>query len=641
LPRPASTLISNRALCGALIALPALAALALSWFRTFELYELQTYDWRCQLRGARPVSEDIVLIDIWDDTLKELGAWPFDRHYHADLLNVLASAGAKAVALDILFVEPRDGDAAVAQAAKKAANAYFVYAFLDPQQSRGTFTSEKLLAPILEEYALAAKGTGHVNAKADLDGKRRKVFPFIDFEGHRHYQLSFRIAMDLLGVKEEDLDVPLDDEGYFIVNYAGTWQETFQHYSYYDVLAAYLESMQGIPPRIDLAKFKGKICLVGLTSLGSHDTSPVPIQSIYPMVGLHANVLNSILKKDFIRRLGRLTNLLLLLVFAGWIVWMAARLKPVFALAGTVFALGSFAALVIALFLRGGIWADLFYPFALLVVLYAVSTLGRALFEIRKRELIENELKIASQIQQSFLPAALPDAKGLDLAVFMKPAKAVGGDLYHFVPLPDDKLGVMVGDVSGKGTPAALFMAKVVSEFKLYARDREDPGQVLRMLNDSISAESTGGLFVTLTYAIFDRKSKKVLFSNGGHLPMVLVRRSGESRTLEVEEGMPIGVMAGVEFSNAALDLEEGDCLALYSDGISEARNRRKDEYGIPALQARIGSACTLSASGILNASVSDISRFAGKADQHDDMTLVIVKLSSHGNEKQSPLSDR
>ncbi|MGH7198814.1 MAG: CHASE2 domain-containing protein, partial [Candidatus Omnitrophota bacterium] len=331
------------------MAVPALAALAFSWFRTFELYELQTYDWRCQLRGPRPVSSDIVLIDIWDDTLKELGAWPFDRHYHADLINVLASAGAKAVAIDLLFVEPRDGDKAVVEAAKAAGNVNFVYAFLDPREQKGGFVSDVLLAPLVEAYRSAARGSGHVNAKADLDGKRRKVFPFIDHDGRRHFQLSFQIAMDLLGVREENvrvrpgkeivfsdrLRIPLDDRGYFIVNYAGTWEKTYQHYSYYDILAAYLESIQGVPPRIDLSKLKGKICLVGLTSLGSHDASPVPIQSIYPMVGLHANVLNGILQKDFIRRLDRIWNLLILLAVAGWIVWVAARFRPVLALGVT------------------------------------------------------------------------------------------------------------------------------------------------------------------------------------------------------------------------------------------------------------------------------------------------------------------
>lgn len=643
MPPLVSTLTSNRALRGALFAIPALAALAFSWFRTFELYELQTYDWRCQIRGPRPVSKDIVLIDIWDDTLKELGAWPFDRHYHADLINVLASAGAKAVAMDILFVEPREGDAAVVEAAKAAGNAYFVYAFLDPKESKRTFVSDKLLAPLVGEYQPAAKGSGHVNAKADLDGKRRKVFPFIDHEGSRHYQLSLRIAMDLLGVDErnvkvrpgkevvfsEDLRIPLDDAGYFIVNYAGKWQETYQHYSYYDILAAYLETMQGVPPRIDLSQLKGKVCLVGLTSLGSHDTSPVPIQSIYPMVGLHANVLNGILKKDFIQRLDRSVNLLILLIFAGWIVWIAARLKPVYALAASLLTLCVFTGSVILLFIGWGVWADLFYPVLLFIVLYAASTLGRSLFEIRKRELIENELKIASQIQQSFLPASLPNVKGIELAVYMKPAKAVGGDLYNFISLPGDKLGVMVGDVSGKGAPAALFMAKTVSEFKFFARDREDPALVLGLLNDSISSESTGGLFVTLTYAIFDRKSKKLLFSNGGHLPMVLVKPGQESRMLSSEEGMPIGVAGGVAFSNSEVVLEEGDCLALYSDGISEARNRKKEEYGIPALQERMRSSSLFSARQILDDSIGDITRFMGKADQHDDMTLIIAKLCS------------
>jgi sigma-B regulation protein RsbU (phosphoserine phosphatase) len=607
----------------------AVLAFLLSWFRVFELYELQTYDWRCQLRlrfNPRPISDKVVLIDIWDDTLGELGAWPFDRGYHADLIKILGAYGVKAVALDLLFVEPREGDDAVAKAARDAGNVYFVYAFFDPKNKNRRFYSEKMLAPLIESYESAAKGSGHVNTAVDMDGKRRKVIPVIEYQGKNHYQFSIRIAMDLLG---DDFKVPLDEKGYFIINYAGPWEKTFRHYSYYDVLASYLEILAGQKPRIDLESLRGKVCFVGLTSLGSHDTSPIPIQSIYPMVGLHANVLNSILNRDYIYRAGHFWNCLVLVLLGGLIGWTAFRLKPIYAFFATLTLMVFFVFSVVLIFVAAGIWADLFYPFSLFAVIYAAATLGRTMAEMRKRELIENELKIASQIQQSFLPTTLPEVKGLSVAVYMKPAKAVGGDLYSFVAIGDGKLGVMAGDVSGKGTPAALFMAKVVSEFKLFSREKEDPAEVLEKLNNSISSESTGGLFVTLSYVIFDRGNKKMAFSNGGHLPMVLVRQEGEPQLLSADEGMPVGVMDGIPYSRSEFSIQKGDCFAFYSDGVSEARNRRKDEFGTPALQNIILANRNRSARQILDAAVEELNRFMGKADQHDDITLIIVTVDS------------
>lgn len=633
---------SNRPFRYSLIGLGLSFSLFLSITRFFEPYELQTYDWRCQLRGSRPVSSDIVFIDIWDDTLKNLGAWPFERSYHADLIKILSAYGAKAIGFDILFVEPRDGDERVTEAARESGNVYFAQAFLNPEKGKGHFVAHQILAPLIEDYRKAAKGVGQVNVMADRDGKRRRVYPVVFYEGKPVYQLSFKITMDVLGIDEKqvrlqpgkyielsrDLRIPLDDEGLFIVNFAGKWEKTYRHYSYYDILAAAIEEAQGRKPRLDLRELKGKICVIGLTSLGSHDTSPVPIQSIYPMVGMYANVVNGILNRDFIRRVGRPQNGIILL-FAGLIViWMAVKLKPSAAFLGTLFFLASFLMIAVYLFLKWGIWVDLFYPIIFMVLCYAAATLLRMMAEVKKREVMENELKIASEIQKSFLPAALPKEQGLDVAVFMKPAKEVGGDLYTFLKMSGGQLGVMVGDVSGKGTPAALFMAKIVSEFKFCAHEKTDPAQVLSSLNRLMASEGTGGLFVTVGYVIFNVQAKSLQLASGGHLPMSWVSQNGESGFIEPDRGMPIGLVEDSEFSNHERGLKSGDCFALYSDGISEARNRRKEEFGTQALQEILLEHRQLSAAGLLEKVVERIHDFVDKAEQHDDMTLIIVKTS-------------
>ncbi len=623
--------------------MPIAAALAGSYFRVFDLYELQTYDWRCQLRGPRPVSSDIVLIDIWDDTVKALGAWPFDREYHAELIKALTPYEVKVLAFDVLFAEPHANDLKVVEAAKAAGNVYFPFSFPELESKNGHFEADSIQSALLAPYAEAAKGYGYVNTKADIDGKRRRTIPVVSFLGKDYYQLSFRVAMDALDVKPEDLKlepdhflrfskdfkIPLDEENCFIVNYAGRWETTFKHYSYLDILASYAEIASGEKPRINLEKLRGKICFVGLTSVGSHDTSPIPIQSVYPMVGSYANIVSGILMKDFIHRLPRIWNLAILLVFGVWVFYFSSRAKPIRAFLMMLAVSTIFVSSVIVIFMRCGWWIDLFYPGVVIITVYLGAVLNKVLFEIKRRELIENELKIASKIQKSFLPETPPKQKGVGLAVYMKPAKAVGGDLYAFMALSDDRTGVMVGDVSGKGTPAALFMAKAVSEFKFSARDKLDPAQILSTLNDSISSESTGGLFVTMSYVIFDVRNKKMLLSNGGHLPVISVRTGGETAELVSEEGMPIGVMGGMTFMNAERPIEDGEIFAFYSDGVSEGRNRKKEEYGIEAMTRVILANRKASAEEILDKTVEDLNRFMGKADQHDDITLIIAKIES------------
>ncbi len=622
-------------------ALCVLGVLWVSYSQTFERYELQTYDWRFSLRGPRPVSGDIALVHIWDDTLAALGRWPFDRQYHAALIQVLSEAGAKAVVFDVEFVEPSPQDLKVSEAAREAKNVYLAFGFSSPRSFNGHFVSTKIESPLLPAFAAASKGSGFVNIQVDLDGKRRRVMPIISFWGKDHYQLSFRVLMDLLGVKPEevkfvpgrylelkkDLRVPLDEEGCFIINYAGRWKDTFHHYSYVDILSAYAQKIAGEKPSFDLDKLKGKICIVGLTAQGTHDTNPNPIESVYPGVGTYANIINTVLQRDFIRRLDRVSNLLILLFITVLTAWVSFYKKPFVSFLYTLAALTIFIALGVNIFIYAGVWLDLFFPVFVCIVVYMAGTLTRIIREMRKRELIESELKIASQIQKSFLPSGPPEHKGLRVATFFLPAKAVGGDLYAFTQAGPEKVGVMVGDVSGKGTPAALFMAKTAAEFKFSAYGCSDPAEVVAKLNDSIASESTGGLFVTLTYVIFDLSAKKLLLANAGHLPVVVSRPDGRVELLSAEGGMPIGVMPDMPYANIELPLASGECYAFYSDGISEARNKKKEEFDVAALQKSLLAHRKKTAQEVLDLTVADVQRFIGKAEQHDDMTLIVVQI--------------
>ncbi len=646
-----SKIASPRNIRYLLIVLVSGLVLLFSHNRAFERYELQTYDWRFHLRGPRYTSPQIVHVDIYNDSLLALGRWPFDRMYHAALIDALKDSGVRAVLFDIEFAEPTDSDKVLIQKTTEAGNVYLVYGLGGLDLYPEGWISDRFEAQLSESFEKAAKGTGFVNNQADIDGKRRRVMPLIRYYGNEParyknkllMQVGFQLYADYLGVKPKEirfrpghslelgdkLKIPLDDESNFIVNYAGFWESEngFKHYSYVDILQSHNAAILGEKPVMDLSVLRDKICVVGLAAQGTTDVYPNPLEKMYPGVGTYSNVINSLITRDFIRRADRNINLLIMVVLCAMLVRIAFYKKPILSFIYATSLISIFILSAINIFIYYGVWLDLFYPSLALVGVYTLTTLSRITSEMRKRELMETELKIASQIQKSFLPAAPPEIKGLSLSVFMQPAKHVGGDLYAFIKLPDDKVGVMLGDVSGKGTPAALFMGKVVSEFKFSARDRVDPAEVLTNLNNSISAESTGGLFVTLAYAVFDLKNMKMTLANGGHLPLVVTYPDKRAELITGDSGMPIGVMEGVPFANIEVPIAPGQSFALYSDGISEARNRKKDEFGVEELQKVMLENYKKTSQEILDRSVDSVKHFAGKADQHDDMTMIVVQI--------------
>lgn len=613
---------------------------AISYFRVLDEFEFQTYDLRLKLRGARPVSEDVVLIEIGDDSIKKIGRWPFDRQYHALLIDVLKEFGARQVGFDILFADESPGDAVLEKAAAKAGNVYFSYAFLDPQSQKGRIVSSHFLAPVLPDLEKAAKGAGHVNAYADRDGKRRRVPLTIHYNNKAYPQLATLMAAEYLGNSNPQvtlspgewadfgrgMKIPLDEEGYCLVSFAGKWTQTFRHISYADILISYANYLEGKEMTVDLRQLKGKVCFIGLTATGSHDLNPIPLESSYPMVGLHANLFNSILHKDFLVRIGRTQSLILLILLCLWVGFMSIAFRPLRALFFFFMTLFGYFGLSLAFFVWKGIWLDLFYPILLMFVVYLLTTLNRYMNEMTKRELFENELQIASQIQKSFLPSDVPHLQGLDIAAFMKPAKQVGGDFYSFVQKSPRVLGAMVGDVSGKGIPAALFMAKAVSLFQFHSRDKENPSEVLAGLNDQIATETSSGLFVTMTYILFNLDRQEVMLASAGHLPTLVVDSKGRKSEILLEEGLPIGLMEGAEYSLKTLPLQKGMTLALYSDGIVEARNTKKEEFQMERLHEFLARHPSEASSDLLAQVQTELGLFVGKAPQHDDITLVLMK---------------
>jgi len=378
--------------------------LSLSYFRVFEDFELQTLDLRFKLRPALKVSPDIAIIEIAEDSLNELGKWPFDRGYHALLIDCLRQLGVKAVVFDILFSEKSPQDAELIEATRKAKGlVYLPIAFkLNEGEIRGSLRAQGIDSSLIEGLARSAQGIGHINIFTDIDGKRRRIPLFIEYEGKRYPQLGYLVARDYL--KTKSVRVPRNPDGTMLINYSGRWTKTFKHYSFVDILRSFYRTVEGEKGVIDLAEFYNKVCFVGVTAVGAHDLYPMPLESRYPMVGIHANIFNSIIQNQFIFRANKFVNLVILILLCITIAIIVNRVRPLLGLGISLLAISSFILISILSFIILGAWIDLFCPVVLAFGVYLAATFNKYLVEQRRRLLMDKELSIAKEIQLDFLP---------------------------------------------------------------------------------------------------------------------------------------------------------------------------------------------------------------------------------------------
>jgi len=628
----------------AAVAIPVLIILA-SYFRSFEAFELATLDWRFKLRPAQETTDKVVLIEIAEDTLNKVGVWPIDRKFYAAIVDVLSYYDVESIIFDILLSQKsnQDSDNQLVKSLADSKKVYLPVALrLTEQKSKKPFLeAAEVENEPLPDLLNVARGIGHINATTDIDGKRRKAGLFVYLQDKVIPQISLLVLCDYLDVPideikveeskyveiKPDIRVPIDDKGQMMINFAGKWGEAFKHYSFIDILTSYRDIHSGKKPAIDLNELRGKICLIGLTAVGTHDLNPIPLQGAYPMVGLHANFINTIINKSFIVRANKAVNVLILMILALAIGAVVFKLKPTIS---APVAIAIFLGFTIAAFCAFGffnIWIDLLYPLLLILAVYITCVFHQYITERHKRQLMEQELEIAQRIQKSFLKENAPEREGLDIAVIMTPAKSVGGDLYDFVEIDDKRLGIMVGDVSGKGVPAALFMAMTVSDFRFQAKTEKEPLKLITELNDQISKESTSGLFVTLSYMMINTETMMLSVVDAGHLPLICAHKDKETTLITATGGMAIGIMDGIEFIKDEVAVSPGDVFVLYSDGVTEARNIKKQEFEEDHLKEVVTKYKDLTAKEIADNVYKDILKFRGRAPQHDDITIMVLKI--------------
>jgi serine phosphatase RsbU (regulator of sigma subunit)/anti-sigma regulatory factor (Ser/Thr protein kinase) len=245
--------------------------------------------------------------------------------------------------------------------------------------------------------------------------------------------------------------------------------------------------------------------------------------------------------------------------------------------------------------------------------------------DARARERMEQELQVARLIQQTLLPKTEPVLPGWQISAYYQPARAVGGDFYDFIDLPDRRLALIVGDVTDKGVPAALVMATTRSVLRGAARRLTAPGAVLERTNDLLCPEIPPKMFVTCLYAILDPASGRLQYANAGHDLPYHRRANGVEELRAV--GMPLGLMPGTRYEEHELTLAPGDSVLFYSDGLVEAHNARRELFGFPRLQAFVERHSMVDGSATIKALLADLADFTGPdAEQEDDITLVSLR---------------
>jgi serine phosphatase RsbU (regulator of sigma subunit) len=253
---------------------------------------------------------------------------------------------------------------------------------------------------------------------------------------------------------------------------------------------------------------------------------------------------------------------------------------------------------------------------------------------LEERARNEQELQTAQYIQRALLPKDVPALPGWQLMPFYQPAREVGGDLYDFLPLEDGRLGIIIGDVTDKGVPAALIMATTCTMLRTAAQATKSPGEVLARVNDLLYAETPARMFVTCFYAILDLGSGRLCYANAGH-DLPYRQQAGEVRELHAR-GMPLGLMPAMVYEEQEVILAPGEYILFYSDGLVEAHNLVREMFGFPRLKTLLAGHADWAS--LIDYLLNELRSFTGEGwEQEDDVTLVTLQRTQTPQEEVSP----
>lgn len=631
-------------------------------------------------------SAPTVIVAVDDESLARIGQWPWPRDTIARLVDRIAARQPAAIGIDLLFTEPdRSSPERVAEALREREPALAeqlsklrsndtilinalkrspaVLGVAGIERARDTRPVRPLAprpeaATPLQRYAGvlqslpeihgAARGHGLLNAEPER-GIVRRVPLVAQVAGESLLTLAlecFRVAAGvppftvshkdgLARVQFGDLIVPAPADG-------KVWMHFARHDPSRYVSAA--DVLQGLDHPLQI---EGKIALLGVAAQALFDQYTTPIGERMPGIEIHAQLVENIFDGALLTRAPWAipVEACAFLLGAALLVSRVPRLRPSRSFALLLACSAVLLAAGFAAYAWGRMLFDPTVPIVGLTVVFGFMLLATLVAtDLQRRELstrlaaereaaarVTGELEAARRIQMGMLPtrdAALKDERRIELFGYMRPAREVGGDLYDFFALPNDRFFVLIGDVSGKGLPAAMFMAVSKALAKSSAlRSNTSAAAIVTAIDREIARENPEQNFVTVVALILDLKTGELEYCNAGHEPPLLSRRAGETVALSHAGGPPLCVIEDYEFEQARVRLGPGDILTLSSDGLTEAMNREGALYGRARLKALLDSPARQAANpaALGNFILAAVKEYEGGAEPADDQTLVLL----------------
>ncbi len=272
-----------------------------------------------------------------------------------------------------------------------------------------------------------------------------------------------------------------------------------------------------------------------------------------------------------------------------------------------------------------------FDPEEMLIKLAKVIELQRLKLENQRfQQRLERELDVARKIQQILLPQQIPAITGFNISTFSQPAKRVGGDYHDLIKLKSGGLGIAIGDVSGKGMPAALLMANTQASLRRYSETRYSPKEIIHRVNNSlcpICQYIEEHRFITLFYGVLEPESKILIYSNAGHNYPLVFRANGDVCEQLESTGLPCGIMEDSLYDEAQIELRAGDVVLFYTDGITEAIDSDEVVFGEERLKSIVLENLQQDSASLVADIHNELAKFIGDAPQYDDLTLMVLKV--------------
>lgn len=645
----------------------------------------------------RRTSAPAVIVAVDEASLTQYGQWPWPRWLLARLLENIGRARPAAIGIDLLLPEPDrlsparlvaalpdagpalrrevaklpSGDAVLAHAISRLPVALGMAGL----EEAGPTVVRPRAVPVLVQGGdleahlrrfpavlrsldlidAAAAGHGLVSVDAP-DGVVRHVplvssvdgvlTPALSMEMLRlaGHEKTYALAAGpdgLHAIRIGDIEVPTDPEGRFWIHFSRSNGGRF-------VSAA--EVLNG---RVETSQLERKLVLVGFTGLGLLDFQATPLGERMPGVEIHAQILENVFDGRLLRRPSwtAQSERVALMLCGALLIVLVPGLRPRMSLLLYLLTIALLLGAGFALFRLQDLLLDVALPAFGATLVYGALLAGTlADADLQRRQLtralarerdtaarMAGELEAARRIQLGILPPASADFLGdsrFALHALTEPAREVGGDLYDFFKLDSDRLFFLIGDVSGKGLPASMFMAVSKAIYKTLALrstgegEPFDPGETMREVDTELSRDNTGMLFVTVFAAMLDLRSGRVEYCNAGHdVPVLLLPKRGKLAHLEGASGPPLCAVEGFPYTFASYDLQPGETLVLVTDGVPEAMDVDYRLYGRNRLAAVLAAVPATQDVGELAAALrDDVRSFEGAAERSDDLTVMVVR---------------